>query len=143
MKRGSRLDFALYERAGESPVPIDDVDFGSLLGSLGGRTHSHVLSVEYRRTQEIELLAAVVVFGATAFALSYLKTLGAEFAKWTVEELKRRGTLRRARIEGARKRVVVTRSRQRKAAEDLAALFTVGVKRGSRIEIVFEAGRAR
>ena len=135
------MDFALHERAGKSIRPIDDVDFGSLLGRLGGRVHSHVLSVEYRRTQEIELLAAVVVAGATAFALSYMKTLGAEFAKWTVEELKRRKDLRHARIEGPRKRVVVTRSGEKKAAGAIAALFAATVKRGSKLEIVFEARR--
>jgi hypothetical protein len=141
MRTRSTLDFALYERAGSTVFPIDDVDFGSLLGSLGAREHSHVLSVEYRRTQEIELIAAVFVAGATVFAASYMKTLGAEFAKWTVEELKRRRNLRHAQIKAGRSSVLVSRNGEKKAAEAIATLFAGAAKRKGRIEIVFERRR--
>ena len=68
-------------------VDIDDVHFGLLLGRLGSRRHSGAIRVEFRRTQEIELILGIVLTGAGVLATSYLKTLGSEFAKWTVDEL--------------------------------------------------------
>jgi hypothetical protein len=141
MPTSATIELMLHERAGDAVVPIDDVNFGSLLGNLGGRDYSHVLSVEYRRTQEIELIATLLVAGATAVTASYLKTLGEEFAKWTVEELKRRKNLRNARIEAGRKRILVSRNGEKKAARAIADLFAEMAKRKGSIEIVFEGRR--
>jgi len=138
MRKPVRIDFVLHERAGNGLIPIDEVNFGSLLARLGDRKYSHMLRVEYRRAQEIELVVGLVVAGAGMFAASYLKTLGEEFAKWTVEELKRRRKLGHARIEAGRSRVVVSRSRDKRAAVATASLFAAAAKRKGTIEIVFE-----
>ena len=137
MPKAKRLNLVLHEQQKSGPWDIDDVDFGLLLGRLGSRDHSGAVRVEFRRTQEIELILAVVLTGAGVLATSYLKTLGSELAKWTVDELKRRLELRNAELKAGKKTVTISRRGVGSSAKEATALLRNAISREVQLELVF------
>ena len=137
MPKAKRLNLVLHEQQKSGPWHIDDVHFGLLLGCLGSRDHSGAIRVEFRRTQEIELILGIVLTGAGVLATSYLKTLGTELAKWTVDELKRRRELRNAELTAGKKTVSISRRGVRSSAEQATALLRNAISWEEPLELVF------
>ena len=137
MPKTKRFNLVLHEQQQSGPWDIDDVQFGRLLGRFGSRDHSESIRVEFRRTQEIELVIAIILTGAGVIATSYLKTLGSELAKWTVEELKRRRELRNAELKAGKNTVSITRRGVGSSAEESTALLGKAIRREQQLELVF------